>query len=65
MSITNFEFKARCHDISLAESKIQSLNPVFVGLDNQTDTYFNVDTGRLKLREGNIENALIYYLVGP
>ncbi|MBL0146366.1 MAG: class IV adenylate cyclase [Chitinophagaceae bacterium] len=25
------------------------------------DTYFNVPNGRLKLREGNIENALIYY----
>ncbi len=27
----------------------------------QTDTYYNVPHGRLKLREGNIENALIYY----
>lgn len=26
------------------------------------DTYFNVPQGRLKLREGNIENALIHYL---
>jgi predicted adenylyl cyclase CyaB len=25
------------------------------------DTYFRVATGRLKLREGNIENALIHY----
>ncbi|MEO6453304.1 MAG: class IV adenylate cyclase [Ginsengibacter sp.] len=27
----------------------------------QADTYFNVPSGRLKLREGNVENALIYY----
>ena len=33
----------------------------FIGTDNQTDTYFNVPNGRLKLREGNIENNLIYY----
>ena len=33
----------------------------FVGVDKQVDTYFNVVSGRLKLREGNIENALIYY----
>ena len=33
----------------------------FKGLDHQTDTYFNVAIGRLKLREGNIENNLIYY----
>ncbi|MGB2704252.1 MAG: class IV adenylate cyclase, partial [Chitinophagaceae bacterium] len=33
----------------------------FKGVDEQTDTYFNVANGRLKLREGNIENNLIYY----
>ena len=31
------------------------------GIDHQTDTYFRVPHGRLKLREGRIENALIYY----
>ena len=31
------------------------------GIDEQTDTYFNVAWGRLKLREGRIENNLIYY----
>jgi predicted adenylyl cyclase CyaB len=25
------------------------------------DTYFKIPSGRLKLREGNIENSLIYY----
>ena len=33
----------------------------FKGIDEQTDTYFNVLNGRLKLREGNIENNLIFY----
>lgn len=33
----------------------------FKGTDHQIDTYFKVDDGRLKLREGTIENNLIYY----
>ena len=31
------------------------------GTDHQSDTYFRVPEGRLKLRQGNIENALIAY----
>ena len=34
---------------------------VFHGEDHQVDTYFNVQEGRLKLRQGNIENTLIRY----
>lgn len=33
----------------------------YKGTDCQTDTYFNVPRGRLKLRQGNIENSLIFY----
>lgn len=33
----------------------------FKGKDHQIDTYFKVANGRLKLREGNIENHLIHY----
>ena len=43
------------------ENKLLQLNPIFQGEDHQIDTYFNVAKGRLKLREGNIENALINY----
>ncbi|OIQ97962.1 CYTH domain protein [mine drainage metagenome] len=61
MSIVNFEFKARANNIKQLEEKLLTLDPVFKGEDHQTDTYFNVAVGRLKLREGNIENALIWY----
>ncbi len=57
----NFEFKARTVKLDVLEKKLLHLNPIFFGKDQQTDTYFNVTKGRLKLREGNIENALIYY----
>lgn len=57
----NYEFKARCNDIDKLESKLKELNPLFAGTDHQIDTYLNVPNGRLKLREGNIENSLIHY----
>ncbi len=61
MPILNFEFKAKTTELDNLEKKLLELNPKFIGEDNQTDTYFNITTGRLKLREGNIENSLIYY----
>lgn len=61
MNIKNFEFKAKVDDVEKYELKLSQLNPVFIGVDRQTDTYFKVNFGRLKLREGNIENALIQY----
>jgi adenylate cyclase, class 2 len=61
VSILNIEFKAKTDDIEALVQKLQTLNPTFIGIDNQKDTYYNVKMGRLKLREGNIENALIWY----
>jgi predicted adenylyl cyclase CyaB len=57
----NFEFKAKTCQLTDLENKFLQLNPLFAGEDHQIDTYFNVPKGRLKLREGNIENSLIYY----
>jgi adenylate cyclase class 2 len=61
MKIKNYEFKARVDDLQEYEKKLLTIDPEFRGTDHQTDTYFNVKRGRLKLREGNIENALINY----
>ena len=61
MKITNIEFKARSNDIGSLERKLLNLGPDFKGEDQQRDTYFKVEKGRLKLREGDIENSLIYY----
>jgi adenylate cyclase, class 2 len=58
---TNIEFKAKVSSFAAMEAKLQRLNPRFVGEDHQIDTYFKVEKGRLKLREGTIENALIQY----
>jgi len=65
----NVEIKAICHDPSFVRSYLLNHAAIFKGIDQQTDTYFNVNAGRLKLREGTIENNLIFYnrtnQVGP
>lgn len=61
MLILNIEFKAKTNDLPAAEKILLQHNPRFVGEDHQIDTYFNIESGRMKLREGNIENALIHY----
>ncbi len=61
MSIVNIEIKAKLADAVMVRQILNDRNARFIGTDHQVDTYFNVVNGRLKLREGNIENALIYY----
>ena len=61
MTHINIEIKARCSDQEALRAILKSKNANFRGVDNQIDTYFNVNSGRLKLREGNIENCLIWY----
>ncbi|NRB49735.1 MAG: class IV adenylate cyclase [Saprospiraceae bacterium] len=57
----NVEIKARSSQIKTVRRLLENQVARFVGVDHQVDTYFKVDHGRLKLRQGNIENALIHY----
>jgi adenylate cyclase, class 2 len=61
MSFLNVEIKARHSNTDHVRRYLLSHHADFKGTDHQVDTYFNVDSGRLKLREGDIENNLIYY----
>jgi predicted adenylyl cyclase CyaB len=61
MEFLNVEIKAICHNPESIRQYLLSNGAVLKGTDEQTDTYFNVSNGRLKLREGNIENNLIFY----
>lgn len=61
MGFLNIEIKARCSNAEKVRKYLLNNKADFKGTDQQTDTYFNVRNGRLKLREGNIENNLIYY----
>jgi adenylate cyclase, class 2 len=61
MRVINVEIKARCANPERVRAVLRDRRARFAGLDSQVDTYFRVAEGRLKLREGKIENALIYY----
>jgi adenylate cyclase class 2 len=61
MSFLNVEIKAKCNDPVFIRNYLLSNGAMFKGQDEQTDTYFNVKHGRLKLREGVFENNLIFY----
>ncbi|MBS1562896.1 MAG: adenylate cyclase, partial [Bacteroidetes bacterium] len=58
MSSINIEIKARTTRTDEIRQLLLGEGAEFRGTDHQTDTYFNVPKGRLKLRQGNIENNL-------
>jgi adenylate cyclase, class 2 len=61
MAFINIEIKARTTRADVIRKYLLDNGAELRGVDEQTDTYFNVAEGRLKLREGNVENNLIYY----
>lgn len=61
MKKINVEIKARCESLEKIKEILEKENARYEGLDHQMDYYFNTAYGRLKLRQGNIENNLISY----
>lgn len=61
MDKLNIEIKASCVAPDSLRELLLAANARVIGTDHQTDSYFNVSKGRLKLRQGNIENHLIHY----
>lgn len=61
MGHINIEIKAKLTNQDEIRQTLKSLNAEFKGIDHQIDTYFNTQFGKLKLREGNIENYLVQY----
>ncbi len=57
----NVEIKAKCKNPASIKEILESQQADFKGVDHQIDTYFKVPNGRMKFREGNIENSLIHY----
>jgi adenylate cyclase, class 2 len=61
MKNRNIEIKARIDDFSKIRPVLSDECAVFIGHDHQCDTYFSVPSGRLKIREGTIENCIVWY----
>ncbi len=57
----NVEVKVKCVNHDRARAFLQANGAVFAGKERQVDTYFKVERGRLKLREGETRTALIFY----
>lgn len=61
MNWLNVEIKATSAKNAIIEQILLDQGADYKGEDHQIDTYFNVPNGRLKLRQGTIEHALIHY----
>jgi adenylate cyclase, class 2 len=62
MKHLNIEIKAKSNNQDEIREILKSNNSEFKGEDRQIDTYFKISHGRLKLREGNMENYLVHYV---
>ncbi len=61
MPVNIIEIKAKSSNAKELKAILLAHKAEFKGIDHQIDTYFKAPIGRLKLREGNIENTLIHY----
>jgi adenylate cyclase class 2 len=61
LSYLDFTLKAKVSNIEKMEEVLSALNATYIGLDRQRDVYFNVPKGRLKWRQGTIENLITHY----
>jgi predicted adenylyl cyclase CyaB len=57
----NLELKARCHDLDLTRRLVVALGARFLAIESQTDTFFQVRSGRLKLRQLDDAAVLVAY----
>ena len=57
----DFTLKAKVSNPEKMEKILRELNASFVGTDFQKDIYFNAAKGKLKWRQGSIENLITHY----
>ncbi len=61
----NLEMKARCGDLEAARERAREIATDWIGVDDQTDTYFVTRAGRLKLRQSSLAGAQLIPYARP
>ena len=61
MTNHNIEVKARIDDHEPVRRILRDIGADFRGTDQQIDTYYRSARGRLKVRQGTIENCIVWY----
>lgn len=57
----DYTLKAKLTDVATVEEMLANLNADFIGVDEQTDFYFETTKGKLKYRKGTIEHLITHY----
>lgn len=57
----DYTIKAKLERHTEIKKALRSLGAVYLGLDKQTDYYYETEVGKLKYRRGNIENLITHY----
>ncbi len=61
MEYKDYTLKARITDLEIFHTRLRELNATFIGTDHQRDYYFSTPKGKLKWRQGIIENLITHY----
>jgi adenylate cyclase class 2 len=61
LAYRDFTLKAVLSDSQSVVNLLKKAEATFLGVDHQTDTYFETEKGKLKLRLGTIENLITHY----
>ncbi|NOS90761.1 MAG: CYTH domain-containing protein [Cyclobacteriaceae bacterium] len=57
----DYTLKARITELDRFHERLKELSATFVGTDHQRDHYFATNRGKLKWRQGTIENLITHY----